>query len=426
MKKYGIVVSMIVFALALKGQSTISESQRLGIQTSPDDSSKVKLLINASVLLPYNNSDLALFYADSIIRFSEKIDFPFGISYGYAIKTAAYTNQGDLARALYFNNLNRGLLEELHDQLRIAYWHAERANIFSELGDHGEALLQSSIARQLVYSLGDSAYDRRIDEYISIRERKSSRDFEHAKLLLAANMLDSALVYAQRAVEMSKETDWFDWSAFPVLLGDIYAARGDYQAALLSYNRKTAVNFALDSGKNFVGKAAVFVKIDQQDSSSIYARKALDIFQRIHYSKGVLQASELLSRTNEKTNPQEAIMYYKMSMAIRDSLYSKEKVSQLNSIFFNDELRKLDALAAETAAMNKFRMWSLLGISFTLLIAGLLLWRNTHHRKVANIQLQKEKHTVEETLEKIKDYPIPTHPIRKNGESGRTHCRHRP
>jgi signal transduction histidine kinase len=47
-------------------------------------------------------------------------------------------------------------------------------------------------------------------------------------------------------------------------------------------------------------------------------------------------------------------------------------------------------------------MWSLAGGMFTLLITGILLWRNIQHRTKANLLLQKEKQTVEKTLEELK------------------------
>jgi signal transduction histidine kinase len=47
-------------------------------------------------------------------------------------------------------------------------------------------------------------------------------------------------------------------------------------------------------------------------------------------------------------------------------------------------------------------MWTLAGGMFTLLITGVLLWRNNQHRKKANVLLQKEKHLVEKTLSDLK------------------------
>jgi signal transduction histidine kinase len=142
--------------------------------------------------------------------------------------------------------------------------------------------------------------------------------------------------------------------------------------------------------------------MQQEDSCRLFAQQALDISQRIKYAKGIMRASELLSQVYEKTNPYKAINYLRLSMSVKDSLYSKGRINQVNSIAFNDELRRLDAIAAEKAARNRFRMWSLAGGMFTLLITGILLWRNIQHRTKANLLLQKEKQTVEKTLEELK------------------------
>src|SRR5678816_221826 len=128
---------------------------------------------------------------------------------------------------------------------------------------------------------------------------------------------------------------------------------------------KTSNNYLVDSAKNSIGKAYVFKRINQPDSCSRFALQALEISRRINYAKGVLQSSEILSSLYEERDPRESLKYSKISNAVKDSLYNKGRINQVNSIAFNDELRKLDAIAAENAARNRFKIWSLFGIMFT-------------------------------------------------------------
>ncbi len=115
-----------------------------------------------------------------------------------------------------------------------------------------------------------------------------------------------------------------------------------------------------------------------------------------------MQANEILASLYESIDPVTSLKYLKTSNAIKDSLYSKAKINQVNSFTYNDQLRKIDAIAAEKAASNKLKISSLFGVMFTLLITGFLLWRNNQHKKESNILLQKEKQTVEKTLENLK------------------------
>jgi two-component system NtrC family sensor kinase len=387
-------------SFSVPAQSVIPDSLRVALRGFADDSIKVKKIISATAYLPFTQADSAIFYADSIIRFAERIAYPYGTASGYSLKAEAYIYKGDYLRALHFAQQALHLREVLNDKFGIAGSHSQLASLFRETGNYKRAIAEIHRSREMLYSLGTNYYDRATDKTKSSELWKLSADHDLAKLYLAANILDSALFLAKRVLKMAQVLN-HNWSAPPVLLGDIYYMKNDYQSALKSYGIKTTFNFDVDSAKNFLGKALVFAKTQEEDSCILYARNALDMCQRIKFSKGAMQASEILSKVYEKRNPEEAIRYYKISTALKDSLYSSEKVNQFSSLIFNDELRKLDVKAAEESARNKYRIWSLLGIMFTLLITGILLWINNQHKKTANILLQQQKQAVEKTLQRL-------------------------
>jgi two-component system NtrC family sensor kinase len=382
-------------------QSVIPDSVRVALRNSPDDSSKVKQLWNAAVYLPYGQADSALFYADSVIRFSERIDFTYGKALGYGLRAEAHLYRGDFGQGLYFNEKAMRLFESLKATRDVAGSNSRRGSLLSELGDHQQAIAAVFKSYALLSSYGDSSFNRVEEVYKSNTLSKLGQTLELAKVYEAANRLDSALIYAKESLKIDQSVN-YGWSAPLILLGNIYYKLNDYSSALSVYNMEATVILPVDSAKIFIGKAAVFDKIDQRDSCELYALNALAIFERTKFSKGILQASEMLARIYENGDPIRGIKYYKISNAVKDSLYSKEKVNQFNAMIFNNELRRLDAIAAEEAARNKYKILSLMGISFTLLVTGILLWRNSNHKKMANVLLQKEKQTVEQTLEKLK------------------------
>ena len=398
--KYCFFLFLIAVSSA-NAQSLIPESVRVAIRNSPDDSSKVKRLWLATVYFPYAQTDSALFYADSIIHFSEKIDFAYGIALGYRLRAEAYVFKGDFAQGLYFNEKALRLSELLKDSREVVFSINQRAGLFSDLGDHQQAIAGAFKCYQMITSLGDSSYFRVAEKDSSNILMKVAVTLGLAYAYEAANKLDSALKYANKSLKMDQSVN-NGWVAPLTLLGNIYYKLNEDSAALSSYNTRARVFAPIDRAKTYVGKAAVFARIQKMDSCELYAMKALDIFERSKFSKGIMQASELLAGIYENGDPIKAIKYYKISNAVKDSLYSKEKVNQFNGLIFNNELRRLDAIAAEEAARNKYKILSLIGVSFTLLVTGILLWRNSQHKKTANILLQKEKQTVEETLERLK------------------------
>jgi len=394
---------LLLFSIpsSTNAQSLISDELRKELLSTPNDSNKVKKLLTATDYMSFTQPDSAIFYADSIINFSERIKFEYGKARGYQLKADGYLYKGDYSHGLYFSQQALHLLQFLNDEIAIFGARIQLGNLFSESGDYKKAIAEMHKARAMTNSIGSSYYDRTTDTTILGGIRKMQINYELGKVYLAANVLDSALMLAKAAFKLDQDLK-HDWSSPPILLGDVYYKTNDYQSALLSYNTKTTYNFDIDSAKNFIGKSLVFAKIHHEDSCILYAGKALKISERIKYSKGAMQASHILSQIYENIDPKKSIAYYKISTALKDSLYSRDKVNQFNSVVFNEELRKLDAKAAEEAARNKYRIWSLLGVMFTLAVTGILLWRNNQHRKAANILLQQEKQTVEKTLEKLR------------------------
>jgi hypothetical protein len=89
---------LVTLVSSANAQSLIPDSVRVALRNSPDDSSKVKKLFAAVVYSPYEQFDSALFYADSIIHFSERINFPYGIAIGYGHKAQVHLYKGVFAQ----------------------------------------------------------------------------------------------------------------------------------------------------------------------------------------------------------------------------------------------------------------------------------------------------------------------------------------
>jgi C4-dicarboxylate-specific signal transduction histidine kinase len=56
---------------------------------------------------------------------------------------------------------------------------------------------------------------------------------------------------------------------------------------------------------------------------------------------------------------------------------------------FNEERMKLEAGAAEKAAIDKLKFQGMWVILFILLIGGILLWRNNRQKQKSNVKLEK-------------------------------------
>ncbi len=149
------------------------------------------------------------------------------------------------------------------------------------------------------------------------------------------------------------------------------------------------------------GIATIYRTQSQTDSCRYYAVMALDTAQTIHYRKGAMRASELLSWAYEKINPVEAIRYYKISMAIKDSLYNQEKISRVNGLIFDAQLREQELQATQVKYKNRLNIYGLLAAVCSFLSLAILFWRRNRRRKKAYALLQKQKHEIDTQKEQL-------------------------
>ncbi len=395
MRKYWLIILLFSNISFLEAQPAIPDSIRYSLQNSPVDSYYVKRFIKAILYLPYRQPDSVLYFADSTHKLSQRLEYNLGIVYSYILMGEYYKYKGDYSRSIYYVYEILRLSEATGDINGILHGYGGSSAIYSELGDYRKALdYQLRIwekASQVGFIIVNDWYT------ITVKNKKYFYDYNLGKAYLNMGMVDSALYYGDSAFLANSQ-----WAAIPVLMGNIYLVKKDYTNALKYFNTVTTDNYTVDTVENYIGKASAFKLIPQLDSCKEFALKAFDIARRINYAKGILQASELLSFYYEYRDVNESLKYLRIGNGVRDSLYNAGRISQANSIVFNDELRRLDAIAAEKAARNRYKILSLLGIATTLLIIGILLWRNNLQKKKANVLLHHQKEKVESTLSELK------------------------
>ena len=193
----------------------------------------------------------------------------------------------------------------------------------------------------------------------------------------------------------------------PLILGDIYLKKENYQLALNYYH--IALPLALEDYYNkdliqiYNGIAQAFLTTGQKDSSIYYCQKALDLRLATTFPLGTINTYKVLYNIYRQLGrPDSAINYLEKSIVLKDSLFNQQKEREVQSLSFNEQLRQQDLIAQQKQYNSRLRMNAVLGISFTLLVIALMLWRNNQHKKRSNVLLQSEKQKVEETLEELK------------------------
>jgi signal transduction histidine kinase len=113
------------------------------------------------------------------------------------------------------------------------------------------------------------------------------------------------------------------------------------------------------------------------------------------YPLGILEASTMLTGIYEsEKNKDSTLKYLKLTIALKDSLFSREKTRDAQSLAFNEQLHQQQLVDEKKQIQNKIRVYTLLVALFVFLLVGVLLWRNNRHKQKANaldkIRLENE------------------------------------
>jgi len=198
------------------------------------------------------------------------------------------------------------------------------------------------------------------------------------------NKTDSALFYLQQG----------DMTAYNLLLlAHVYSKMGNNLLARGFY--KSSIRGLLESNKYkdlataYIGLAELYEKENRIDSSIYYAKLGLDIARNASFKKWVYETSLVLSRLYEKRDATEALSYFRMAMAAKDSMFNVRKVTEALSSRYNEQLRQKEIEATTMNYKNKTRIYALLAaIGFFLLLA-VILYRNNRQKQKANVKIEK-------------------------------------
>ena len=142
--------------------------------------------------------------------------------------------------------------------------------------------------------------------------------------------------------------------------------------------------------------ADVFKKLGQTDSAIFYAKEGLRLGEQLDYRNRILAASSLLAELYTEKDPKEAVRYYQIASAAKDSLYGVQKVLQLQSETMKEQERQTELEASNLAYKNRMRQWALLAGAGVFLIIAVILYRN-------NRQKQRTNKVLEATLTNLKN-----------------------
>jgi two-component system NtrC family sensor kinase len=406
--KKALTLALLLFTFfTAAAQRKQIDSLRLVLRKAVTDTDKFNTLHDLGLLYISSYPDSAILFGQQAFLLAKKNNRAKNEANALNFMANAYVNMGDYASSLqyYFKALR--IYERTNVQVGICQINNNIGNAYMQKGDYQKALPYFLSAR------------RQLKDYT--RRHQLEGRSKLLKPILLANIgesyldlqkADSAKYYLGEAYKSDREVN--DRIYIGNLLRDlgvVEGLKGNTKGALQYFRQALVSDKAINDGQNLsvacLSIATLYHKNKLQDSAVYYGQRALDAATGGNFKPDALNASKALySYYDEAHNQVQAFKYFKLSTAIKDSLYSQDKVKQLLTLDFNEKQRQQELQAeqagAQKEAQNRLRTYIFSGGLGVLLLLALIFWLNGRQRQKANKLLHRQKEDIEKAMAQLK------------------------
>ena len=384
MKKLFIISFLLLLLQKENAQDNTTDSLKQLLSVAKEDTNKVQILINLASVYKWNKPDSAILYGLKARELARQINYVAGEIEATPVLSEALSAKGNFSQALEIDFKALKLAEKTGKQnLFKEYW---IGNVYYYSGDYVKAL---------------HYYLKFKNDSDIVTRAFIGETYYHL------SRLDSAFFYIRKAYQIDKKRSWH-WSVPYYYMALIEAKEGKFIEALNNYRLGLLYsrNVNLDIANGYNGIAVVFKQMGQVDSAVHYAKEAMNLAQKESLTPNVLDASALLTELYIKINTDSAFKYQRIMLAVKDSLFSEEKIKQLQNLSFNEQMRQQELQQTIQQTQLKYRnrlnVYILLAGLLILLIVVLGLWRRNIYKQKSFALLQKQKEQIQSTLTQLK------------------------
>ena len=250
---------------------------------------------------------------------------------GLACLSYDYRAFGNTAKSLEYALKANVVAENSNDNRLISPGHMLLAANYSDLGDFPKAV-----------KYGKSAVEKSTTFEVNIFSIVSNLTL--AEIYLKMNKIDSALIYAQKAYELSMSSKITEYLCGVYgQLGLIQDKLKNSSLALNYYNLSLREGFKIISPKyiNFAYTAIAehYADNNQKDSGVLYAKKAIASVQKTPFATLVIKPSKLLTDLYRSSQADSAFKYSEMNRMANDSLFNFKAIQQTQLMTFEEDAR---------------------------------------------------------------------------------------
>lgn len=370
---------VMVCVATVHGQSRLPDGLKNPLANQMHDTTRVLLLDSLSRHFENSLPDSAVMLARQGYDLAEKINFVKGRGKCLNILGRILMRRDNFSTALQTELQALQQFELLDDAAGKTLVYYDIGNIYERLGDHDQALNNFRSSVRLAKTLNDS---------VMLVNVFGSIGFNYYK----TNRLDSALKYAQQAYVISSTTDYrLPWSL--ALLGGIQDKMGNINIAIAYYH--AALASARERNERalfpyvYQAMGTLYKRMGMPDSAVAYGEKAFSAAQQVNFTTGKVESSTLLAELYAGRDNAKAVSFFQLRAALEDSIFSHEKLKQIQNISYNEEERQQELQRQKQQALEERKANLHYGAITIGLISFIILFLLLTHTRLANERIIK-------------------------------------
>jgi signal transduction histidine kinase len=383
-----IIILLLFFkAYNLFSQENVDSLRQVAATGSNDE--KIKSDVRLTSYYRWTIPDSSIYFAMQGLPIAKRIGNEENEQRLYSHMAEALSGKGNFAFALEAAIKSLQLAEKGGNPEAIAWAIVITGNVYFYSHDYKNALLNYKKLRNFtsVYADNELLFSAFIGEtYFHLGE------------------LDSALAYIGHSYMLSEKKDKARWPIPYYYMGKIYAAKKQFPKALEAYRKGLSISdVTLSTIEGYNGIAELFEQMNMHDSAIHYAGKSLALANSLSFANKAIESSAVLRDAYKKIDIiDSAFKYQEIMLAAKDSIYSQEKVKQLQNLAFNEQIRQQEFAAEREAHFNRIKIYGLIAAGIVFLVISLILLRNNRNKQKAYALLQSQKEITEKALDELK------------------------
>jgi len=402
MKKTLLILTALLNMHLFHGQNARSDSIRNLLAIAKNDSAKLSVIGKWLWVTTWSDPEYALELAKQQLLLTKKARPSKAEAFALANYATVLSVLGDYSHAIDYHLQSIRLYEELKNtgELQLAYLNISEA--YSDAGDYYSALEYAYKGKSIIDTVSKkdtTTIFRRMLTWTYIGE-----------VYEKFGKLDSAFFYLTKARAIDS-TYFNSQSGFTTLhLAGTYAKKNQLAEAIKYYRQTIVISRIHDYKSDLMdacnGLAKVFSQTGQTDSAIFYANQTVLIGNNTAYPLAILNAVTILSDIyKSKNNLDSAVKYMGLSILIKDSLFNREKVRQVQDVSFSEQLHQQELLQKikqnDLRYRNRLNVYALLAVLIILLLLAGGLWRRNVYKQRSFALLQKQKQEIDIQKQKV-------------------------